>query len=374
MKRIALVCMMVMMALAAYAELPKIAVMDFTSTEIHRQYGVKAAELVRLNLINSKEYTVIMKSQTTRALAAQGIQLDACFSIDCAARAGRILGASRVVTGTMMKTGANVILTGVVVDVATGASEYSESSTAPGIDDMNDAAVKLSKKLSRRLEKAVEKDAARDRKKGGKIDKKGEKITQGSGNVTVKEFIKKFGLAVGTSAFPVWSGSFVRGFDAGGLTFTVLKSSSAACVVYYYGFFKPGYEKYYDNKKKSQKTKEAIYVSFGAPVLFRLILLHNSAEPRSIDQYSRDYDKAFMYIGIIGLPVFTIVDMIYSGFMVSRHYSNIAAIPGGGAGTISWHAAPRFYETERIFHRNGETVTAHMAGIDGANVGVSYQF
>ena len=175
MKRTVLACMMVMIAVAAYAELPTIAVMDFTSTEIHRQYGVKAAELVRLNLINSREYTVIMKSQTARALAAQGIQLDACFSIDCATRAGKMLGASRVVTGTLMKTGTKVIMTGVIVNVATGASEYSESSTAPGVDDMNDAAVRLSKKLSRRLEKAVEKDAARDRKKAGKMDKKGGK-------------------------------------------------------------------------------------------------------------------------------------------------------------------------------------------------------
>ena len=174
MKRTVLACRMVMIAVAAYAELPTIAVMDFTSTEIHRQYGVKAAELVRLNLINSREYTVIMKSQTARALAAQGIQLDACFSIDCATRAGKMLGASRVVTGTLMKTGTKC-LTGVIVDVATGASEYSESSTAPGVDDMNDAAVRLSKKLSRRLEKAVEKDAARDRKKAGKMDKKGGK-------------------------------------------------------------------------------------------------------------------------------------------------------------------------------------------------------
>ena len=79
-----------------------------------------------------------------------------------------------------MKTGDRVIMTGVIVDVANGASEYSESATAPGVDDLNDAAVKLSKKLSRRLENAVEKDAARDRKKGGKIDKKGGKIPQGA--------------------------------------------------------------------------------------------------------------------------------------------------------------------------------------------------
>ena len=87
------------------------------------------------------------------------------------------------------------------------------------------------------------------------------------------------------------------------------------------------------------------------------MLIHNNSEPTSIDKYSKDYDKAFMYIGIIGLPVFTIVDMIYSGIMVSRHYSNIAAMPGG-AGAVSWYAAPRFYETERIFRKNGEAATA----------------
>jgi len=154
----------------------------------------------------------------------------------------------------------------------------------------------------------------------------------------------------------------------------VLKSSSAACIVYYYGFFKPGYEKYYDNKKTRQKTYELVYTTFPAPITTVFIAIHLGNEPKSLDKYSRDYDKAFMYIGLIGLPVFTIVDMIYSGIMVSRHYSSIIATQGGGAGAVSWLAAPRLYETERIFQRNGEAVTARMSVIDGANVGVSYQF
>ncbi len=348
-------------AVAARAEVPKVAVMDFTTTEFSSELAAKTSEFLRLGLINNSDFVVIMKSQAARTLRASGIDMNTCFTIECASRAGRALGASRVLTGNLIRTGKKIVITCVIVDVAGGFSEYSERVTSAGEDDLADAAARLAGKISDRLSRTLRREVE----------------GRARGIVDPKVYRRGVALAVTTSMVPFWSGSFNRrGFDGGGLAFVMLKSASLGCIGYFYGHMKPA------AKNRVRVSRDSVVLlalpAAGNPLGVVVAYVNYSAYNPDKDWigsgFLPSHGLPLMYTGIIGLPVFIVADMIYSGVRASRFYKKMASNFSSDGGSVSLSIEPKISERELVFSARGEAALARWSEFEGANLAFSMRF
>lgn len=361
MKRIVILSVFLLIAAAsARAEVPKVAVMDFTATEFPRELAAKTSEFLRLGLINSNDFVVIMKSQAARTLGVRGINMNTCFTIECASRAGKALGASKVLTGNLIRTGKKIVITCVIVDVERGFSEYSEKVTSAGEDDLADAVANLALKISGRLSRTLRREVE----------------GRARGTVDLRVYRRGVALAVTTSMIPLWSGSLNRGFDGGGLAFVILKSASLGCIGYFYGHMKPTAI----DKVKANRDRGVLLAlpgsasSIGVLVAYINYSAYNPEKDWMKSDFLPSHGIPLMYTGIIGLPLFIVADMIYSGVRASKFYRKIASNFSSDCSSVSLSIEPKMSHWEVLFSARGETTLARWSEFEGANLGASLRF
>jgi TolB-like protein len=115
----------------AYAdEKMRIAVLDFEAKDVLEQDALKVSELIRNDMINSGKYIVIERAQMSEILREQEIQQTGCTDVSCAVELGKLLSANKILVGTVMKLGNEIIITGRIVDVEKGTAEFSSKSIA----------------------------------------------------------------------------------------------------------------------------------------------------------------------------------------------------------------------------------------------------
>ncbi len=87
---------------------------------------IKTALLMSLSseLTNSKRIINIERSEIDKILREQAIQLSGCTSIECQVEVGRMLGAEKVIFGTISKVEEQFLISAKIVDVTLGTIEF----------------------------------------------------------------------------------------------------------------------------------------------------------------------------------------------------------------------------------------------------------
>ncbi|MFC1669258.1 CsgG/HfaB family protein [Spirochaetota bacterium] len=148
MKKTFLVFILIFLCMPLFAGKMRIAIMDFRAKDISRSDAMKVSELIRNELINIGEFTVIERSQMREILKEQGFQKTGCTDVSCAVQVGKILSAKKILVGTVMRLGRKIIITGRIVDVEKGVAEFSEKGVARSKNNLDVAVENFSRKLS----------------------------------------------------------------------------------------------------------------------------------------------------------------------------------------------------------------------------------
>lgn len=126
----------------------RLAVMDFQAKGVPADVAKNVSELIRTELINSNRYLIIERAQMNQILKEQGIQQTGCTDINCAVQVGQLLSANKILIGSIMKIGKNIVISGRIVDVEKGIGEKAASETTESIDDIVNASNAFSSKIS----------------------------------------------------------------------------------------------------------------------------------------------------------------------------------------------------------------------------------
>lgn len=152
MKKSLFIVLMMFIASLAHADKPVVVVMDFLSTEVPKDIVKKTAELLRIDLMNTGEIEVLMRSQSVNTLKGKGLRFEQCGDVSGAGKAGKALGADRAIVGSLMALGKQIIISCVIVDVEKGRSERSIRMTCESEDKLGDTVTKLSKQILKKID------------------------------------------------------------------------------------------------------------------------------------------------------------------------------------------------------------------------------
>ncbi len=133
------------------SEKMRIAIIDFTAQDIARTEAAKVSELIRNEMINTGEFTIVERAQMGAILNEQGLQQTGCTDVSCAVEIGKMLSTRKIIVGTVMKMGDSIIITGRLVDVEKGIAEFSEKAVAKSRNGLYVTIEKFVNKLTKRI-------------------------------------------------------------------------------------------------------------------------------------------------------------------------------------------------------------------------------
>jgi TolB-like protein len=299
----------------------RIAVMDFETQDLPRSTGAMAAELVRTELANEKSFTVIERNRINLILKEHGFQQSGCTDQSCAVEVGRLLSANKILTGTVMKLGGQIIITVRLVDVQSGKIDCGEKETSASVEGLSPA----TERLARRIALCG----------GGKIntpeDRAGGKNEEVLEVDTRSPYYRSPSMAAVIALIPCWSGSF-----------------------YPYDFNTDRYPGF------------GILMSIGKTGTFAtglgagLAAFYNTPLP---SESSEKYDKSIniMLYAFAAWGGLTLIDAIYSAAHVNNYNKKYAGPGRGTAGDFSIMITPRL------------AMSSHDTGtpaVDGANAAI----
>ncbi len=152
MKKVLIILLVFIPFLAIGAqEKMRIAIMDFEAKDIPKSEAVKISELIRNDIINTGSYTVVERSQMDKILKEQGFQQTGCTDVSCAVEIGKMLSTKKILVGTVMQLGDNIVITGRIVDVEKGTAEFSEKQTAGSKNQIYSAVSKFVDNLTDKI-------------------------------------------------------------------------------------------------------------------------------------------------------------------------------------------------------------------------------
>lgn len=162
---ILIICIM-SLAESAQADKMRIAVMDFKADGVSAKTAQRVAELIRNRMINTRKYVVVERKQMRMIIKEQGLQRTGCTDEDCAVKIGKLLSANKMLIGTVMNMGGELIITGRIVDVEKGVGEFSQDQSARSERDLYRAVKLFTEKLTKRIQgQAVAEDSSLTRQK-----------------------------------------------------------------------------------------------------------------------------------------------------------------------------------------------------------------
>lgn len=169
---------------ALYAEQPNlsnssakannyIAVLDLEiSGNVDRSISLPLAESIRYEIVNMPDgvYEVIDRANMEKIFKEQGFQQAVCSQPGCAVELGKILGAGRIITGTLSRVGQSYFLSISLINVENGKIEnIAEDSCKCALDEL----ISISKHLTDALIKSnIEKNKAIEAASPAGVEKK----------------------------------------------------------------------------------------------------------------------------------------------------------------------------------------------------------
>jgi len=133
------------------AEKLTIVIMDFQARDVSQAEAFKTSELIRIEMVKSGSYIVLERAQVDKVLREQRLQRSECADAACATQVGKILSARKILTGTVMRYGGNLVMAGRVVDVASGVVEFAEKERALSKKDELYMVERFCEKLTRKI-------------------------------------------------------------------------------------------------------------------------------------------------------------------------------------------------------------------------------
>ncbi len=137
------------------ADMMRIAIMDFQEKDISKNEAVKISELIRNEMVNIGRFTVIERAQIGSILKEQGYQQTGCTDESCAVEIGKLLSARKILVGTIMKMGEQIIIIGRIVDVEVGTSDFSSNATARNAGQLHSTVKSFVNELAIKIEGEV---------------------------------------------------------------------------------------------------------------------------------------------------------------------------------------------------------------------------
>jgi len=114
----------------------RVAIMDFGGEDISARDAKKVSDLIRTEIVNTGQYTVIERNEMGKILQEQGFSMTGCTEVSCAVQAGKLLSARKMLVGTVMKLDESLIINGRIIDVQRGTAEYAHKEIAQSRQDL----------------------------------------------------------------------------------------------------------------------------------------------------------------------------------------------------------------------------------------------
>jgi TolB-like protein len=146
---IALICLTLMnSALIAEGDI-SIAVLPLEGSGIESSEAQVLTDELRSVLVQSGQFVVLERSNMESILKEQGFQLSGCTSAECALEAGKLLGVSKMVAGSVGKLGELFNISIRMFDVETGQIEKTVSRKHEGsVEELLNVIIRLGNDLS----------------------------------------------------------------------------------------------------------------------------------------------------------------------------------------------------------------------------------
>ncbi len=99
---------------------PTIAVVDFTANAATESEASALTDRLRTELVETGKWKVVEREMMNVLLAEQGFQMSGCVSDECIVATGRILGADKMIAGSIVNADSIYTVSAKIVDVQTG--------------------------------------------------------------------------------------------------------------------------------------------------------------------------------------------------------------------------------------------------------------
>lgn len=126
-----------------------LAVFDLETTgKIDKDVSRPLTDSIRLEVVKTKKYKIIDRSNMDKILGEQKLQLSGCVSGECIVEAGQLLGVGRIITGSISLIGSTYYLSLSLINVESGEIEKSsEDKCKCELDELIDSSKRLIAKL-----------------------------------------------------------------------------------------------------------------------------------------------------------------------------------------------------------------------------------
>jgi len=135
---------------AKMSDINNVAVADFIGNNVSQADASIVAGFLRTELVNTRLYKVMDRSNMDTVLSEQKFQNSGCTEQECAVEIGKLLNVRRMFVGSLSKLLDNYYITVNVVDVGTGEIVASYDSDGVPSKKLKDACKKIVGKISRK--------------------------------------------------------------------------------------------------------------------------------------------------------------------------------------------------------------------------------
>lgn len=104
-----------------------IAVLDFESVGSEAHFGKAVSEIMRTELISTRQFRVVERAQINKALSEQQLQRSGLIDDKSAVQIGKLIGADLMIVGSVVKIGASYTINSRMIDVKTGEAKLGQS-------------------------------------------------------------------------------------------------------------------------------------------------------------------------------------------------------------------------------------------------------
>lgn len=124
-----------------------VAVVDFEAIGAEGHLGRAVAEIIRTEIIGTKMYRVVERSQMNRLLSEQKMHYSGLVDEKNAVEIGKILGADKVIIGSVVRIGNNYTINARLIDVKTGEATLGKNVTGGDLNALTDLSRELVESL-----------------------------------------------------------------------------------------------------------------------------------------------------------------------------------------------------------------------------------
>ena len=125
-----------------------VAVADLSAQGVSASDAAVMSDLIRNELMKTKAFTVLERSNMEKLLAETAFQQTGCTSEECAIKLGKLLNVQRMVVGSFGKLISTYVLSVRMVDVQTGAVVFSDVVKGKNEDELSDRLGELAGRMA----------------------------------------------------------------------------------------------------------------------------------------------------------------------------------------------------------------------------------